>query len=34
MRKIPAKYNEIKQKVKDELKDVCLTTDIWTSGNC
>ena len=34
MRKIPAKYDKVREEVKDELDHasaVCLTTDIWTS---
>ena len=34
MRKMPAKYDVVRQEVKDELNHasaVCLTTDIWTS---
>ena len=34
MRKIPAKYDVVRQEIKDELNHasaVCLTTDIWTS---
>jgi hypothetical protein len=37
MRKIPEKYDEIKQKVKKKLNAasaVCLTTDIWSSRTC
>ena len=34
MRKLPVKYDEVKQTVKNQLNfapSVCLTTDIWTS---
>ena len=35
MRKIPARYDKVREEVKDELNHasaVCLTTDIWTSS--
>ena len=34
MRKLPTKYEEVKERVKNQLNlasSVCFTTDIWTS---